>query len=356
MNRALSSLGHCAARFPFAPTRTCSYTYAIGSPVFPPSRARCVFSHSVPLTNEVPPSGDSAWRAVVRVLRSTAHSSAHSVFDSLSATLFPADCRVCGLPLASFTLLPVCASCWDHLPVQSGALCACCGESLAFDPELANETLCRPCRMTPPPFAKAVAWGIYRDSLRALLHLMKYDGMHPLSKRLSVLLAEPILAIPDLPGDLLVVPVPLFGAKRRQRGFNQAEVLARGVTPVLRHRRPDLRLSLAPGALIRQRATQSQANLTPHQRRENVRGAFSVPHPDAIRDRHVLLVDDIYTTGATARACAQVLSKAGAASVWVATVARAQKEFWPRQTAATDRVEVPMNEDVAFWDHGGKAN
>jgi ComF family protein len=286
------------------------------------------------------------------VLRSTAQ----RPLDSLSATLFPADCRVCGLPLVSFTLLPVCPSCWDHLPAQSGALCACCGELLAFDPLLANETLCRPCRSAPPPFRKAVAWGIYRDELRALLHLMKYDGMHPLSKRLSVLLAESILAIPDLPGEVTVVPVPLFGAKRQQRGFNQAEVLARGAIPVLRHRRPELRLFLAPGILVRQRATQSQANLTPHQRRENVRGAFSVPWPEAIRDRHVLLIDDIYTTGATARACAQALRRAGAASVWVATVARAQKEAWPQQTAPADRIEVPMHEDVAFWNDGGTAS
>lgn len=242
------------------------------------------------------------------------------------------------------------------MPAQSGALCACCGEALAFDPALAKETLCRPCRTTPTPFRKAVAWGVYRDGLRALLHLLKYDGMHPLAKRLSVLLAEPVLSIPDLPGELTVVPVPLFGAKRRQRGFNQAEALARSVIPVLRHRRPELRISLAPGLLVRERSTQSQANLTPHQRRENVRGAFSAPRPEATRDRHLLLIDDIYTTGATARACAQALRRAGAASVWVATVARAQKEEMPRQTAMAVSIEIPMHEDVAFWDQGGNAS
>lgn len=333
---------------------TCSYTWPNGSRAGrfsgPPS-ARCVFSQSVLLTNEVPPSGDSAWRAVVRVLRSRTQAS----LDSLSATLFPADCRVCGLPLASFTLLPVCHSCWNHLPEQSGPLCACCGEALPFDPALANEVLCRPCRMTPPPFKRAVAWGAYRDELRALLHLLKYDGMHPLSKRLSVLLAEPVLSIPDFPGELTVVPVPLFGPKRRERGFNQAELLARNVIPVLQRRRPELRLSLAPGALIRQRATQSQANLTPHQRRENVRGAFSVPRPEAIRNRQVLLIDDIYTTGATARACAQALHRAGVASVWVATVARAQKEIGLHPAVAADRPDLPMHEDIAFWDQGGSA-
>ena len=234
-------------------------------------------------------------------------------------------------------------------------MCARCGEALPFDPNLAQEDLCRPCRIAPPPFQKAVAWGVYRDRLRALLHLLKYDGMQPLSRRLGVLLAESILTIPDLPGELTVAAVPLFGTKRRQRGFNQAELLARGAIPVLRHRRPELRVRLAAGVLTRLRSTESQASLTPHQRRINVRAAFSVARPEIVKDRHVLLVDDIYTTGATARACAQALRQAGAASVWVATVARAQKEEWMRQQAAADRPEIPMREDVAFWDQGGTA-
>jgi ComF family protein len=227
---------------------------------------------------------------------------------------------------------------------------------MAFDPLLAKETLCRPCRVAAPAFQRAVAWGVYRDRLRTLLHLLKYDGMHPLSRRLSALLAEPILSIPDLPGELTAVPVPLFGAKRRLRGFSEAEHLARSVIPVLRLRRPNLRVSLRPGVLVRQRATQSQASLTPHQRRINVRGAFSVPRPETIRDRHVLLIDDIYTTGATARACAQALRGAGAASVWVATVARTQKEEWPRQAVAADRPEIPKQDDAALRDQGGTAS
>jgi ComF family protein len=291
------------------------------------------------------------------VLRSTST----ATLDSVSSVLFPADCRVCGLPLAGFTLLPVCTSCWNDLPAQTGPLCTRCGEDLDWDPAATGETLCRPCRAVPPDFTRAVAHGVYHGTLRTLLHLLKYDGMEPLARRLGVLLANQVLTLPDLPGDLLVVPVPLHGWKRRARGFNQSELLTRSLIEVLRRRRAEMRIKIAAPLLARQRATESQAGLTPRQRRENVRGAFFVPKPDSVRDRHILLVDDIYTTGATARACSTALRRAGAASVWVATVARAQKEhaLAPHigdsgsERGREPQGELPMEQDFALWEESG---
>ena len=253
--------------------------------------------------------------------------------------------------MSDATRLPVCTSCWNDLPAQSGALCLCCGEALGVDPEIAvslDEILCRICRQAAPPFVKAVAWGAYRDRLRSMLHLLKYERMAPVAHRLGALLAESILTIPDLPAEIAVVPVPLFRKKRRERSFNQAELLARAAIHALRTRRPELKARLATGVLERQRSTESQAGLSPHRRRANVRGAFFVSEPARIAKRDVLLIDDIYTTGATARACTQALRKAGAAGVWVATVARAQKEAVLE--AAQRYVEIPMEEDVVLWD------
>lgn len=288
----------------------------------------------------------------MRVLRSTAAGTVHS----LSTVVFPADCQVCGLPLSGFSLLPVCNPCWNNLPAQSGPLCIRCGEALPAEPA-GSQSVCRLCRAASPAFEKAVAHGVYAGKLKTLVHLLKYDGMEPLARRLGGLVAGHVLAIADLPGDLVVVPVPLWGDKRRQRGFNQAEALAYGVMTAMQRRRPDLRLRLAAGALTRQRATESQAGLSPHQRRMNVRGAFFVPRPVAVDGRHVLLIDDIYTTGATARACAQALRSAGATRVWVATVARAQREDGllrvdadgPPESKSQDAPETPMEQDVAFW-------
>jgi ComF family protein len=247
----------------------------------------------------------------------------------------------------------VCSSCWNDLPSQSLSLCSLCGEDLGVSDygEMPDEgILCRKCRLAKPPFELAVAHGVYQGTLRSLLHLLKYEGLEPVAMRLGALLAARIAAIPNLPGEMLVVPVPLFKARRLGRGFNQAELLARAAVREMHRTRPQWKGEFAPKILARQRETESQAGLSLSERRRNLRGAFFVADPSRVQGRDVLLVDDIYTTGATARACSQVLKRAGANRVWVATVARAQRKqvdaFRPTQ------VETPMHEDIAIWDGG----
>jgi len=195
-----------------------------------------------------------------------------------------------------------------------------------------SQPLCQPCSLAPPAFVKAVAYGGYHGELRSLVHLLKYQGMQPIAGRLGVLLADVLEPFAETP--MLVIPVPMHTVKQRQRGFNHAELLARAAMVEMRRRHPQWVLHLETSLLKRVRVTVSQAGLTTHQRRQNLRGAFFVPRPARLAGRHILLIDDIYTTGATARACSRVLRNAGAASVRVATVARAQRE------------------GVAFWDPG----
>ena len=190
--------------------------------------------------------------------------------------------------------------------------------------------------MSSPPFVRAMAYGSYDGGLRELIHLFKYDRVRPAAGVLGRMLAEVIEGFGSEFCSAIVVPVPLHSSKLRQRGFNQAEEIARAALKQLG--RPALKLS--NGILHRRRATQSQTGLSDHQRQQNVRGAFLVTAPDEIADKDVLLVDDVFTTGATLSECARVLrrppqqtktglagdpGRAGADRVFVVTVARVLK-------------------------------
>jgi ComF family protein len=247
--------------------------------------------------------------------------------ESLFATLFPADCRICGEPLIRISRLPVCQVCLESMHPIEGGLCSVCGERLvsphAFRGEH-GEPRCGLCQRLEPSFARAAAYGSYESGLRDLIHMLKYQQVRPAANVLGRMLAEVIGGFEPSWGDahLVMIPVPLFAAKLRQRGFNQAELIARAALKLLASGE---RYTLQKDVLERSRDTQSQTGLSPHQRRQNLRGAFRVKDRDKISGREVLLVDDVFTTGATASECARVLRRAGAARVWVATVARTLK-------------------------------
>lgn len=300
-------------------------------------QVRCVFRRdSVSLASAVPPSEISRWRAVARVLRSP--------LDALSCALFPSSCVLCGSPLPHLSTVPICEVCWTEFPVASGDLCSRCGDSLdASSPAIFG--LCRACRLAPPPFVRAVAYGPYQDQMKAAIHALKYGRLRPAARRMGGMLAEAIARLAaEAPAEMLVIPVPLHRSKYAERGFNQARLLAACALKALGKTHPEWRLTLAPKTLMRQRATISQAGLTSHQRRLNVRGAFVVSNPEAVAMRHVLLIDDIFTTGSTARAATQALLRAGAASVWVATLARAGRVLdgsGERAAHQDDEGEIP---------------
>jgi ComF family protein len=233
--------------------------------------------------------------------------------------------------LPRLSSVPICDACWAEFPAHDGPSCARCGDSLDA-PADATAGLRRLCRLAPPPFVRALAYGPYQDKMKEAIHALKYDRLYPASRRLGGMLAQVIAQMAaEAPGELLVVPVPLHRSRHAQRGFNQARLLAAGALTVLRRTHPEWRLTLAPGMLVRHRATESQAGLTPRQRRHNLRGAFRVADPRAVAGKDVLVIDDILTTGATARAAAQALLRAGAASVRVATLARARRAGTVRQ-------------------------
>jgi ComF family protein len=266
--------------------------------------------------------------------------------------LFPSACRICDQPLTNISRLPVCRECLSEIhPIEDG-LCGVCGERI-FSPyarEAAESPRCGLCKRVEPPFFRAVAYGSYEGGLRELVHMLKFDGVRPAASELGRMLAEAFAMIQsELPSrSIPVIPVPLYRAKLRLRGFNQAELIARAAVKAggLQDR-----MRVFSGVLIRKRDTSSQVGLTSHQRRENLRGAFGVKKPEILKGCEVLLVDDVYTTGATVSECARVLLRAGAAKVWVATVARtlkisSQAKIGPRAVSDFEGIDE-FSSDVA---------
>jgi ComF family protein len=247
--------------------------------------------------------------------------------ESLFSILFPSDCRLCGMPLLNISRLPVCPECVASIHPIIGRVCSICSERvLSSYAQCDDDGLlrCPSCRRIDHAFHRAMAYGSYEGALRELIHLLKYDGVRPAANVLGRMLAETLTCLEPSLGNatVLLVPVPLSKTKSRQRGFNQAELIAR---VAFKTHASCGRFQFASDVLMRVRETHSQMGLTSHQRRENLRGAFIVVRPQDVTGCEVVMVDDVYTTGTTVSECARVLMRAGASRVWVATVARTLK-------------------------------
>lgn len=174
-------------------------------------------------------------------------------------------------------------------------------------------------------FNEAYAFGFYEDKMRALVQLFKYGKVEPLAATFGEMMMR---ALPRDRRFDAIVAMPMHWRRRWERGFNQAELLAREVS-----RRSGIRYE---SVLRRTKATPPQAGLTGSKRRKNVAGAFAVTRPDTIRGKKLLLIDDVLTTGASAGACARVLKRAGAASVTLLTIARADRRMWTEPVHAPE--------------------
>lgn len=239
----------------------------------------------------------------------TLQAAARLFVDPVLALVFPTRCAACADPMDHPRSGPLCDGCWGSLP-RHGTVCGC-GVPL-LSPHAAA---CGRCRRGLSPFARGASLGPYDGSLRVVIHELKYRGRRRAAAQLAERLEREPRVRDVLGGADALIPVPLHPRRCRERGFNQAELLAaelgrRAAVPV------------SPAALVRRTDTASQAGLTAARRRANVAGAFAVRHRSRVAGRVIVLVDDVYTTGATARACARALRAAGAAEVRLVTVAR----------------------------------
>jgi ComF family protein len=250
--------------------------------------------------------------------RKTAHWLA-AAGDALASVLLPAGCRICETLLVRASRLPICDQCLNSFPPMPQRICELCGQALESWPSDAEESiLCPNCH--PPRFAfeRARSLTIYDETAVSAILILKYERLEPLARWFARRLAE--LARSQGQGFAadIVVPVPLHRARERERGYNQAALLAK---PLAR----ELRLPYRPVLLQRIRERPTGRILSVEERWEAVRGAFATRPGSQVDNLRVLLVDDVMTTGATLDACARALLAGGAQSVVGLTVARAAR-------------------------------
>jgi ComF family protein len=252
--------------------------------------------------------------------------------------LLPPVCVVCGDPLAAQESR-VCGLCWARARNQRHPRCDRCGIAL-YDSGISLQE--KDLSGTPSGCSECADWLPYLRVARApysmsgtaaaMVHALKYGGWADLAEEMGAWMAE-VQFPPAVESEIgALVPVPLSPARLRERGFNQAELLGRAVA----RRRG---WPLLAGALVRERHTRRQARLAPRERAENVAGAFRVLATNGapLEDTHLLLVDDVLTTAATAQACVRALCRAGARAVSVLSFARARRDLPPVILSRTRR-------------------
>lgn len=239
------------------------------------------------------------------------------ILTGIADLLFPPRCITCDIILKEHGPLPFCPHCTAGIHFIHSPLCPRCG--IPFTAMEGEDHLCGECLVTQRPYAVARAVGLYEETLLQAIHLFKYRGRIGIGKVLGNLMADFAGGIWDMKVFSAIMPVPLHRKRLRERGFNQAVVLARKIA-----KRFDLPLDFV--TLRREVLTKPQVGLGHEERSVNVRGAFTVRKPERTTGKRILLVDDVYTTGSTLAECAGTLLDAGADSVAVLTLARAARD------------------------------
>ena len=236
----------------------------------------------------------------------------HKIIHEAITLVLPARCPVTGDIVEHPGMLSPAA--WPQINFLTPPFCGCCGMSLPLADGVGDQALCASCIAEPPVFDTARSAIAYDDGSRSLVLSFKHGDKTSMIRSFAPWMQAAAKEMIDRAD--MIAPVPLHWRRLVHRRYNQAAILARALSP------DD---AFYPFLLRRHRATPSQGHLSRSARHDNVRGAFSVHprHANDVRGKRVLIVDDVYTTGATVQECARVLLRAGAAGVDVLTLARA---------------------------------
>ncbi len=227
--------------------------------------------------------------------------------------LFPSFCRLCHRLLDQPGERVICHQCWHQINQPSSPYCQICGR---FMERRQGADICTDCQQTKWSFSLHRSCFRYEGLIKEIILLYKYGRFRILGRDLANLILLFLVDNSIWDGLEVVVPVPLQARRQKERGFNQAEVIARYIGKTKG-------LPIASRAIIKIKDTPPQASLEAKLRRENVKGAYKIGQKDKIRNKIVLLVDDVFTTGSTIEECSRILKEAGAREIRAITVAQA---------------------------------
>ncbi|NLI60463.1 MAG: ComF family protein [Clostridiales bacterium] len=239
--------------------------------------------------------------------------SLQEVWQSFLDIIYPRDirCPICGVKRDDMLSWGVCQSCQSRLPFIEPPICPKCGRMMLID-----NRLCLDCQQANHAFYKGISIFEFSTEVKGLIHRYKYRGEKHLSIPMIHWMMEG-LKVYRWDFDI-IVPVPLHPSRERQRGFNQAKILAQGLSK-------NTDIPLDSKSLIRVKNTPHQTKLNRQERKRNLQYAFRVKETDGklkvFQDKVILLVDDVYTTGSTADQCSRVLLDSGASKVYLITLA-----------------------------------
>ncbi|MGH9684833.1 MAG: ComF family protein [Candidatus Acidiferrales bacterium] len=241
--------------------------------------------------------------------------------NALASVVFAAPCRVCSEALITASRIPICGTCLASVIPIKEPFCERCGRPFISEVIAQSiQPMCRLCRADYYSFSRARSFAVYGDALAAAITLLKYEEVTRLGDWFAAQLADVFARnAKDLHADV-VVPVPLHADRLRERGYNQAELIAR---PLARR----LGLKLGTYLLVRKLPRPPQLRLSRTERWKSVRGAYATREGVRVDKLRILLIDDVMTTGATLDACARALKKAGAAEVFGLTVGRVVSDW-----------------------------
>lgn len=239
--------------------------------------------------------------------------------EGLLNLVFPLDCKICGKPIRESKGYSICEDCFKTIELIDKPYCKKCNKPLLISVDLFRQEqniFCVDCKKKKYSFEFARSVGRYDGVLKECIHLFKYYGEKELAKPLGKLLIDYLTKNEEFRELIdLIIPVPLHKNDLRKRGFNQSVLLAKIIGNYFS-------IPVKEEVLIKKRLTPSQVNLSKKERDKNIFKAFFINESKEVKEKNILILDDIFTTGSTVEECAKELKKAGTKNIFVLTLAR----------------------------------